>query len=136
MRFSDNRSDDQNSIDLEGSLEVPVVALDFFREGSSVSLLKIDVEGFELFVLRGAKNFLQNVEFVYFEAFRSHMEKFRYQFADIHRLLSCHGFSIGIEENNKIRPIPSSNKATLCQNYLAWRSDEDLLTRTGWSIEE
>jgi FkbM family methyltransferase len=53
-------------------LEVPSVTIDTYLEKSNVSsveLLKIDIEGFELLALHGAKNALENrkIKVVYFE---------------------------------------------------------------------
>ena len=44
----------------EDAIEVPVVILDNALSGTSPSIIKIDTEGFELPVLKGASNILQN----------------------------------------------------------------------------
>lgn len=41
-------------------IEVDVIALDNYREPKNTSIVKIDVEGFEYFVLDGGRNFFQN----------------------------------------------------------------------------
>jgi hypothetical protein len=45
--------------DLPAEVQVPCVKLDDMTEGEQVGLLKIDVEGFELNVLKGASSLIQ-----------------------------------------------------------------------------
>jgi hypothetical protein len=58
--FSDIRNDDQNHVTAgaEAGLRVPVQTLDSLIQERSVDLLKIDVEGYELMVLWGARHLL------------------------------------------------------------------------------
>src|SRR5262249_18542532 len=56
LRLTDSRLDDQNRVSADGpGVSVPVRRLDDVVPEGPVRLLKIDVEGFELFVLRGAR---------------------------------------------------------------------------------
>lgn len=75
VRFTDSRSDDQNHVANEGPIVVPMITLDSLMENEAVTLLKIDVEGFEKFVLIGANKLLEKTQFVYFEAWDEHFRK-------------------------------------------------------------
>jgi FkbM family methyltransferase len=67
--LSDGRADDQNKVLPGGQgLPVPIERLDEVFDGQSdVSLLKIDVEGYEKYVLWGAEAVLSITACVYFE---------------------------------------------------------------------
>jgi FkbM family methyltransferase len=75
VRFSDGSADDQNKVDAAGhcggALSVYMTTLDSLLPeiigGRRVKLLKIDVEGYEYFVLKGAAKILDRVDKVYFE---------------------------------------------------------------------
>lgn len=67
VRISDRRDDDQNAISDEGS-PVPMRTLDSILGAvSEVTLLKIDVEGYEAHALRGARGLLSRTRVVYCE---------------------------------------------------------------------
>ncbi len=67
VQFSDRRSDDQNSIILGGQISVPIKRLDDVGPKGNISLLKVDVEGHEYFVFKGAEETLSRTDVVYFE---------------------------------------------------------------------
>lgn len=69
LRFTSMRGDDKNGVSAQGALEVPVRPLDELLAAldGPIHLLKLDVEGFELPVLRGAAAVLARTECVYFE---------------------------------------------------------------------
>ena len=68
VSFSDRHSDDQNSIVTSGDLHVELTTLDQLVSGlDHVHLLKIDVEGYELAVLRGATAVLRRCDAVLIE---------------------------------------------------------------------
>jgi FkbM family methyltransferase len=73
-QFSDLRSDDQNSIVRRGEgITVPMRPLDALGIIEPViHLLKIDVEGYERFVLEGARELLARTLTVYFESWDTH----------------------------------------------------------------
>jgi FkbM family methyltransferase len=98
VHFTSRRSDDQNYISSSG-IEVPIRTLDSLLPDVPIRLLKIDVEGFELFVLRGAEHSLQKTEMIYFESWESHFRKFGYSTSDVLRLLADHGFDTGLPKN-------------------------------------
>lgn len=98
--ITDQRSDDQNSVSTEGfgELRVPLRTLDSLLPDMHVRVLKIDVEGFELFVLRGSSRILERTDFVYFESWERHFSKFGYGTQEVISLLKKQGFSVNREE--------------------------------------
>jgi FkbM family methyltransferase len=67
VHFSNRRSDDQNAITPDGEIEVPLRRLDDIAPAGKIALLKVDVEGHEYFVFKGAANTLRRTEVVFFE---------------------------------------------------------------------
>lgn len=111
VRFSSGRGDDQNRV-TESGLQVPLRTLDALLDAGPVRLLKIDVEGFELFVLQGADRVLQRTDLVYFESWESHFHKYGYSTSDVLALLARYGFETG---------RPADYKSLGCENLLATR---------------
>jgi FkbM family methyltransferase len=80
-------------------LNVPVIRLDDFAVSEnlrSISVLKIDAEGYDLRVLRGAQKLLKSglAEMVYVEAGMLEPPDVQVPFADIHKELTQHGYSL------------------------------------------
>jgi FkbM family methyltransferase len=80
-----------------------------------VRLLKIDVEGFELNVLKGSVNLLKSTELIYFEYWEKLTLKYGYNHRDLFPLLESAGFclyfaplfDLGPPSNwSSLRPIP------------------------------
>jgi FkbM family methyltransferase len=80
VAFTDEKSDDLNRVSTHGSgaIIVPVKPLDSIEclDQAAITLLKVDVEGYELFVLRGASKALQRTEFIFLEANTRHSQEF------------------------------------------------------------
>ena len=123
-RFSDSRSDDMNQIGA-GGIVVPTLPACRLLPDEPIGLLKIDVEGFELFVLKGLLETLAQVKTVMLEVGDNHFAHFGYRYADIHDLLIRQGFTIFVKEpdmesgwnamTDRDRPFP------VVQNILASR---------------
>jgi FkbM family methyltransferase len=76
------------------TIEVPVSTLDTILGTKCAVLLKIDVEGFESEVLKGAKNTLANTDLkAIIIELNGSAERYRYSEDDIHSTLRQHGFS-------------------------------------------
>ena len=90
-KISDHRADDQNQVG-EGHATVPMRPLDELITSEHVNLLKIDVEGYELFVLRGAKQLLERTDIVYCELSTRNSARFGYLPSDAEQLLIEAGF--------------------------------------------
>ena len=91
ITIGDQRADDQNRVG-EGDAVVAMQPLDELVELPQVTLLKIDVEGFELFVLRGAARLLARTQIVYCELSADNSQRFGYHPSDAEALLSAAGF--------------------------------------------
>jgi FkbM family methyltransferase len=89
--IGDRRDDDQSRIADDG-LEVPMRPLDDVVGADRVTLLKLDVEGYELEVLRGAARTLARTSIVYCELSASNCARFGSHPRDAERLLLDAGF--------------------------------------------
>lgn len=61
---------------------------------TKVNLLKVDVEGYELFVFEGGTKVLEKTHFVYFENSESNFARYGYSSKDLHLFLRKFGFII------------------------------------------
>jgi len=94
--LTDERADDQNSVSDDATgLRVPMSTLD---EAASdlppIALLKIDVEGYEQFVLRGATHTLDRTACIYFESSDEKFAQHGYSLGEIVELLAPRGFEV------------------------------------------
>jgi FkbM family methyltransferase len=94
--FTDEYVTDINHVDKEGSVQVEMNTVDALlpTELKEITLLKIDVEGYELFALQGAKETLTRTKVVYFESATKSFERYGYTLLDIFVYLQSQGFSI------------------------------------------
>jgi FkbM family methyltransferase len=112
--ISSLRTDDQNRIEQSGK-SVPLRRLESILPKVRIRLLKIDTEGFELFVLRGSECLLQMTDAIYLESWERHFKRYGYSTADVLAFLSARGFQTG---------LPPSYKSEACENILAIRVRE------------
>ena len=120
FHFSDLKSDDQNFITVKGPIKIKVKKLDNLFKGEKINLLKIDTEGYELFVLKGAINLLPKTELIYFEAYEKNFKRYHYSTMEVLRLLENCGFKIfRFAEKNKLVKLPSTYLSKKCENLVA-----------------
>ncbi len=93
VMFSDRRSDDQNYVDDAGTVKVDMRTLDDTVEALPTRLLKLDVEGCELAVLRGASRLLTETDIVYCELSHGNCSRFGYRPEEVEALLLDAGFA-------------------------------------------
>ena len=130
--FSDERSDDQNSVAQEGEgIRVPVTTLDkAASEFGRISLLKIDVEGFEVAVLSGAAEVLRRTECVYCESYESHFQKLGWTTGDLIQKFEEAGMQVfsGIKQRllTRVRPGYVSEE---CEDLVALHEPLAILRR-------
>lgn len=135
VRFSDSRYDDMNQVD-RGTLQVPVDRLDDLLPGlKSVALLKVDVEGYERSVFRGATRLLSCADCVYFEVGDKMCEDFGHTALELLGDIAAHGFQLFIaDDRRRLVPLSAKQSFTPYQNIVAVREVEGLLHRTSWTF--
>jgi FkbM family methyltransferase len=122
LTFTDTRADDMNSpaIDAEKGLVVDVTTLDQLLAGvvQDIRLLKVDVEGFELPVFRGASTVLDCTQLIYFESWDRHFKRYGYETYDLIDFLNKAGFIVFRNSRIGIETI-TTQKSTVCENLIA-----------------
>jgi FkbM family methyltransferase len=97
ITFTDSHYDDMNRVDERGQgIEVPMRRLDdlLSEEPRPIRLLKIDVEGYEKFVLAGASDTLAQTEAIFIEMEPENFQVFGYGNEDVAETLSSRGFRL------------------------------------------
>lgn len=125
IAFSNASSDDQNAVLSQGGISVPMRRLDSIIDHvERIALIKIDVEGYELHVLRGAIGLLQNTDCLVFEVDNERYRSFGYCLADIVALLKQHGFdTFQVIHDGALAPVQAEvlGPSALGGNLLATR---------------
>ena len=78
-------------------LEVKLITLDdyiFSKKIEKIDLLKIDTEGHEYYVLKGASNNLSKIKYIYFEHHYDDMLNKGYKFSNINNFLKSNNFKM------------------------------------------
>jgi FkbM family methyltransferase len=78
-------------VKFDGTEEVEVSILDEFDLGNA-NFINMDVQGYELEVLKGGKNTLENIDYVYCEVNRGEVYENNAMIGDIDEYLSEYGF--------------------------------------------
>ena len=134
--FSDVVSDGQNKVLQNNSgIKVTTKTLDSFGYYQNrISLLKIDVEGYELFVFKGGEKTLEKTDCIYFEVVERLYQNFGYSSKDVFNFLFKKNFEIFSLENNKIKKISNNFQLHASQNLLAIKNVNDFLKRTNYQV--
>lgn len=85
-------------------IEVSLTKLDEYRHFKP-SLLKIDVEGFEREVLKGAKNILSSIPKLAIEIHTEILPRFGYQVEDLFNLIDIDQYNFWVQWNDDDQPI-------------------------------
>jgi len=85
---------DINHIVETGGVEIEMTTLDVHCTEPHINFLKIDAEGYELFILRGASQTLSRTDVVFVEFSPKTYTRFEYTFTDVWNELVCAGFSV------------------------------------------
>ncbi len=118
-------------------IKVPIISIDELKlQESEFSLLKIDVEGYEKFVLLGAKNIIKKVNCIYFEVTNKNYKKYGYSPKEIFELLILEGFKLFIISGRKIISPIKTDFNPHSENVLAIRKLDEFLKRTEYVLEE
>ncbi|RKY06137.1 MAG: hypothetical protein DRP65_12145 [Planctomycetota bacterium] len=99
---------------------------------SSIALLKVDVEGYEKFVLEGAGRLLENILCICYESAEDHFRKFGYSCAELNDILRAKGFNLFRFANDRLLRIDKSYISENPENIIAVRDIDDFKKRTGY----
>ena len=138
IHFSNISADDQNAVLLDHQgLAVEMDLLDRLPiEEDMIHLLKIDVEGYELPVLRGAEHTLSRVQCIYLECFQRHFQKYGYSCRDLFSFLLERNFRLyHFSGGRSLKRIPLEYEPPFVENILAIRDVENFRQRTGYVLE-
>ncbi len=120
------------------SVSVSAVRLDDENLPKHIDLIKIDVEGYELEVFKGALEILKNTDAIFFEIFDDNSKIFDYESKEVLILLSKLNFKIyKIDIQNKYLTMVQIERyigSKQCENMVAARDEADLLQRTGFTV--
>jgi FkbM family methyltransferase len=133
VTLSDDRTDDQNHVVRDRGIRVPVTPLDALNL-PEIGLLKLDVEGFETFVLAGARQTLRRTACVYFESWDEHVGKYDCTCEDAVRLLREAGFRVWQQRQDTLLEVASPHRSPTCENLIAVRDLDDFVRRTGYRV--
>ena len=143
VSFSNIRSDDLNSVVQNGDgIKVQLRCLDDLGINEpEIDLIKIDVLGYEKFVLAGADKILNKTKCVHFPAIERDFNKYGYSYTDVFEIFKKHGFQLfKLFDEKTISAIPyehnSIDMKELSIDILAIRDLENFLNRTGFKLKK
>lgn len=135
VRFSDESQDDRNGIDDSGAQEVPVRRLDALPiSEASIALLKVDVEGYEKYVLDGATALLPRVQCIFIETWEAHFTRYGYSCTDVHARLRAQGFRLFRVVDGTLRDVEPGYVSERCEDLIGIRDAADFAARTGYVL--
>lgn len=139
LLFSNEHWDELNAvlnIGEERGLMVPSRTLDSLPTGKgSISLLKIDTEGYELKVLRGGTRLLKRTNCVYFESNAAHLVKYGHTCDEVfHVLRNARFVLLRLLEDKTVELIKPSYVSKKTENLIAVKNLDKFLKRTGYHL--
>lgn len=110
------------------TMEVDVITLDSAFPEGAIDFLKIDTEGYDLRVLRGANDLLARTRFVQFE-YNSHWLGVGSSLVEATRFLESHGFAVVLVRSTGLHPLRYHlwNDYFRYSNYFAYRPADHYL---------
>ena len=139
--FTNKFTDDMNQVSTssENNIKVPIVLLDdVIKELDNIALMKLDVEGYEKFVIEGAMQTLKKVNCIYFEVSDNNFKDFGYSSSDIFKLLEQAGFKLFKRNGNKKELLPLDLQYQApgeeYENIFGIKNTADFQSRTQWKI--
>lgn len=130
--LTNRRADDQNTVSRDptdvcvqmSTLDDAVAAL------PHIAMLKIDVEGYEKFVLLGATETLARVDCVYIESYDAHFARHGYGLEEVVDLLAAHGLEVRrLGTGGSTTPVIAGETSSELENLVAVRDLEHLHRR-------
>ena len=143
ISFSNKKSDDQNAVVMnENGTSVPIRRLDELIDSNNIALLKIDVEGYEKFVLMGTTKLFKYIECVIVEVWAK--AKYDSTPDSVYDILLDNNFQLfrfsGIRKISPItrnyQPIDLGTNGILGEDILAIKNTDNFLLRTNYKIIE
>ncbi len=136
LHFSDLSRDDMNEITSSGTLAVPVQRLDaLVPTGTRIHLLKIDVEGFELPVLKGAGQLLRTTHCVFSEMCEAHVRRHHYTTAELLDFLEQAGFrNYVLNGRRQLQRVLPGFQSSELEQIVSLRDEGEFTRRTGWLV--
>jgi FkbM family methyltransferase len=130
--LTDLKNDGMIGVDEKSQPKIQMKRLDdILLPNKKVDLLKIDVEGFELMVLKGAKDSLNQVEAIYLEYNEEFSNRYNYNLSSIFNLLSNYDmtiYKINVKEKS-LQKIESDFSENGTHNLLAYSNKFELQER-------
>lgn len=136
LYFSNNIADDQNCIVSSAGIKVEVKKLEAAVSPRKIDLIKIDVEGYELFVLRGGMRLLEHTDCIMFEFSETSFNKYGYGTKDILKFFQENGFTVFKLTHGKLYKLAEEYDYKKTENMLAVKDIEGFLQRTGYEVAE
>jgi FkbM family methyltransferase len=111
--LTDYHADDQNTVSIDiTDVEVRMSTLDdAVRALPCIALLKIDVEGYEKFVLLGGTQTLPRVRCIYFESLEHELARHGHKVGDVIAFLASHDFKVRRLADGASTTVPLSADA-------------------------
>lgn len=114
------RNDDMNHVQANSGLPVPMITLDSLPIHGRIALLKTDTEGYEPFVLEGARQLLPRVDCVYFECSEWNLNRYGKNSRELRSILEEFGFAISkLMPNGSMKAITGDYDASGGGNLVA-----------------
>lgn len=119
----------------KSAIAVRMVALDeVLADQKAIALLKIDVEGYEKFVLEGAERLLSRVGCVYFECSIKNFTRYGYSCETLLTMLERAGFALfRLDQEVCTRLTTDYEPRTLFEDLIAVREPAEFFGRTGYT---
>ena len=135
VRMSDDKQDDMNRITQSGVIEVTCSTLDAEVAAPSIALLKIDVEGSELSVLRGGAGVLSRSMCVNCELIDDYCRRDGHAMGDVIGLLAKAGFdTFVVSAPRQLRRVDSRFADAGAHELVGLRDPAEFAARTGWRL--
>jgi FkbM family methyltransferase len=135
--FPGDDSQNRMAVAENGGGAVPVETLDrLLALDRPISLLKVDVEGYERFVFDGAGRTLSVTGCIYFESWEPHFARYGYRGRDVFDGLRARGYRLYQLREDMLLTLTEDHVSAECENLVAVHDLADLLGRTRYRLGE
>lgn len=138
ISFQLNKSDDRSRVSENGenTIKIKMCKLDdVIPVESTISLLKIDTEGYERFVFQGASSIIKRSKVIMFESIESNTSNYDYSTIENILFLKKQNFDIfKLGRNKMMYPFKEKDYLTYEGDLFAISNIDDFISRTNYSI--